>query len=480
MKLKTFKTFVLGLSIVAGYNADAQINTLYYGFDALPQSTYYNPGLQNKNRFYIGIPALSGINLNYQNKAFGLLDLFEKGTDINKNFDRVIGDMEDKDFLRLYTKVDILDFGFRTKIGNFSAGAYTESNVYMDYPIEALKLFRFNGTNYLGEDLSFENVNIEGSGHIAAHIGFQKTFMDDKLSVGIRYKRLYGIAHAYTQNLDAGITRIDNFNLNINADATIRTSNIADIDGKGFTTDNAGNAIDFGAVYEVNDKITVGASVIDLGSITWKSDLVNYVASGSYNYSGVNVDLNADDPFDDSFDRIIDELEEELNFGEDTVKNSYTRALPTKFIFSGTYKLTEKSSFTGIYNIQTVRRNALHSFSANYYYQMSKNFQVMSSLNLNGIQPKLGAGFAARLGYIQLYMLTDNLIQSIDVGNLKSLNFAFGLNISVPEKKESTSDSTLIQQADSKKERKAKKTKDKKDKKEKKEKKEKKDKSDSL
>jgi len=471
MNIKAITTFVLGLSTCLGYNSMAQTNTLYYGFDALPQSTYYNPGLENKNRLFIGVPALSGININYQNKAFGLVDLFEKGTDFNANLDRVINDMEDDDFLRLQTKIDVIDFGFKTKIGNFSAGIYNETNFYMDYPVEALKLFRFNGTNYIGDNLSFENVNIEAQGHIAAHVGFQKRFLDDKLSVGFRYKRLFGLAHAYTENLDVGISRIDNFNLNINTNAMIRTSGIVDIDGKTFSTENVGNAIDFGATYQLTDKITLGASVIDLGSITWKNDLVNYTASGSYNYSGLNVDLNADDPFDDSFDRIIDELEEELNFGEDTVTNSYKTELPTRVMLSGTYQLTKKSSFIGVYNLQTVRRNAIHNFSANYYYQMSRNFQVMSSLNINGVQPKFGAGFAARLGYIQVYMMTDNLIQSIDYGNLKSLNFAFGLNIVVPDKKEKENDKVA------KAEKKEKAKKEKKQKKEKKEKKKNEDKS---
>lgn len=463
MRLRLITTFVLGLSSVIGYKSQAQTNPLYYGFDALPQSSYYNPGLQTKNRFYIGIPGASGINLNYENKAFGLLDLFEKGTDINENFDRVIGDLDDKDFLRLYTKVDVLDFGFKTKVGNFSAGVYTETNLYMDYPVEALKLFRFNGSNYLGEDLSFENVNVEGSAHLAAHIGFQKTFLDDKLSIGVRYKRLFGLAHGFTKKLDVGITRIDNFNLNINTNATIRTSGIADNE---FSTDNAGNAIDFGATYQLTDKISLGASVIDLGSITWKTNLVNYTASGSYNYSGVDVDLNSDDPFDDSFDRIIDELEEELNFDEEEVTDSYTTALPTRVILNGSYQLTDKSSFIGVYNLQTVRRNSIHNFSVNYYYQMSRHFQVMSSVTINGVQPKLGAGFAARLGYLQLYMMTDNLIHSIDYGNLKSLNFAFGLNISVPDKKDKSMDADAFE------------TKEPKEKKEKKKKKVKKEKED--
>lgn len=440
MKLKSITTFVLGLSTFIGYQSHAQINSLYYGFDALPQSTYYNPGLQNKNQLYIGIPALSSINVNFQNKAFGLVDLFEKDTDFNENLDRVINDLDDKDYLRLSTKIDLIDFGFRTKIGNFSAGVYTESNVYMDYPIDALKLFRFNGSNYLGEDLSFKNVNIEVSSYAAVHLGFQKTFLDDKLSVGLRYKRLYGIVHGYTENLDVGITRIDNFNLNINSNALIRTSGFVDIDGKGVSTDNAGNAIDIGATYQLTDKISVGASVIDFGSITWKNDLVNYSASGDYNYGGLNVDLNADDPFDDSFDRIIDEIEEELDFREDTVSHSYKTELPTKVILSGTYQLSPRSSFIGIYNLQTVRRNSIHNFSANYYYQLSKHFQVMSSLNINGVQPKFGAGFATRLGNLQLYLMTDNLVNSIDYGNLKSINFAFGLNVSVPNKKVKASD----------------------------------------
>lgn len=437
MKLTNIIALSVGFITLLNQTGKAQVNTMYSGFDGLPQSQYINPGQNTTSKLHIGVPLLSGININYENSAFSPLDLFEKGTDINKNLDHVIGDLKTNDYLNIKTKLDILDIGFKTKIGRFNFGAYSESNIYMDYPIELLKVIRFReGQNYLGDNLSFDKLNFEASSFIASYIGFQKEFMDNKLSIGVRYKHLVGLAHGYSEKMNAGITRIDTHTLGIKADTEFRTTGLTDLENGDIGKDNRGHAIDFGLTYDVTEDFTIGASVIDLGSINWGGEHVNTTTSGEYNYTGIDVDLNSDDPFEGATERILDDIEENLNYRTDTLSGSYSRSLQTQFLLSASYTLGKKHTFSGIYTMKKAYENNLHNFSANYYFAVTRALQLISGISLNESQTKIGAGMALRLGYLQLYMMTDNVIKTIDYGRLRNVNLSFGVNINVPEKKE--------------------------------------------
>lgn len=442
MKTNTLTGIILSLSFFVFSNIEAQINSLYYGAEHLPQSRYINPAQKLSNRLHIGIPALSGININYENSAFSPLDLFEKGTDINSNLDKVIKELKQDDYLNFKSKIDILDIGFKTKIGYFSLGSYSESNFYMDYPIELLKLIRFDGTNYLGEDLSFNHLNIESSSFLANYIGYQTTFMDDKLSFGIRYKHLTGLFHGYTEKVDIGINRIDNHTLNLRSNSLAKISGLINLND-GEIGDNSGHALDLGLTYHLTDKISLGGSVIDLGSITWKGEQIHYSTSGEYNYTGIEVDLNSDDPFSDGSQRILDEIEDELNFRDDTVNDSYSRNLQTQYFLSGSYRLHKNHTFTALYSVKKAYENNLHNFSVNYYFKLSRGIQLMSAMSINESQTKFGGGAAVRMGYFQFYLMTDNIIKTIDYGRLRNVNLSFGMNIIVPEKKEKNNENYL-------------------------------------
>ncbi|MGB0870164.1 MAG: DUF5723 family protein [Flavobacteriales bacterium] len=413
-----------------GFSQNAMIN----GIDFLPQSSKINPAQPYSLKYHVGIPLLSGVHLNMQNTAFSASDLFKANTDVNKNVDRVINDMSSKDYIYFKNRLDILDFGFNTKLGYFSFGSNITTSFYLDYPVELLKLTRFNGTNYVGEDLSMTDVKAEAISYVSTHIGFQKRFLDDKLSLGLRYKYLTGLAHGYVDRLNLEIDRVDNFNLNLKVDALVRTSGVQSLSDGDVPTGNNGHAIDFGAYYQVNDKLNIGASVVDFGFIKW-NDLIDYKANGSYNYSGLQVDLNDDDPFDEGFDKIVDDIEAGINYSEDTLRNgSYTRSLNTQINLSATYQVNDKVMVGGLYNLQSVNNNWIQNLSVNAHYSLLNALHLLGAVNVNKAQPKVGLGFMVTAGSFQFYAVNDNVVNTFNYGNLKALNMSFGMNIAVRKK----------------------------------------------
>src|SRR5690606_8645925 len=134
------------------------------------------------------------------------------------------------------------------------------------------------------------------------YIGYQKS-INDKLSLGGRFKYIVGQGHAYVERMNAKVTTLDNSNLEIETDIVIKTAGIRDyIEDNPFDIktsvfpDNSGFGVDLGAHYIFDDKWSFSASVIDLGFINWKSATRNYVSNGTFEYEGVDANLNEDDP----------------------------------------------------------------------------------------------------------------------------------------------------------------------------------------
>ncbi len=59
------------------YDSAAQNSQVLYYMN-LPQNHFLNPALRPSNSVYIGLPALSGINLNINNNFFNFSDIFTR------------------------------------------------------------------------------------------------------------------------------------------------------------------------------------------------------------------------------------------------------------------------------------------------------------------------------------------------------------------------------------------------------------------
>src|SRR5690606_17576096 len=179
----------------------AQSDLTLYNFDGIAQSLHVNPALPQQTRVWVGIPALSSIQVYYHNDGFRPIDLLETGTDVNDNIDNIILGLDNKSQFAINQSLDLLGVGFRVKGGFLSLGAQQVTDYRMDYPVDLLKLVWFGnaGTNYRSSNLSefdFETVT-----RTNYYIGYQKS-INDKLSLGGRFKYIVGQGHAYVERMN--------------------------------------------------------------------------------------------------------------------------------------------------------------------------------------------------------------------------------------------------------------------------------------
>lgn len=434
----------LALCIFPLGNLTAQKNFSLYSLNETAQAHYLNPAFKPNAKIYISLPlgmqsfgaSNSGFNVNHllQTRAQDDSLVFDPGNAIDK--------MSKKNFLTVETYNEIVGFGFAVKDNYFS---FSMSNRFQSNLIYPRDLFRFafegNGKSYLGERASLDGLGFNLTSYVEYAVGFNRKF-SKKLTAGGRVKLLSGIANVNTKKSQLGIyTDPVTFDLTIDGSAAVYTSGIKpfydtlDNDNNynplnnAFSFKNAGFAIDLGATYELTEKISLSASLLDLGTIKWTTDNANYV-SNSVNYRFEGVDLN--EYLKDSTNTFFDQLQDTLKkvFSQDENASSYRTGLYTRFYLGGTYKLNDKF-FLGatLYNefIKSRYRPGLilsGNVKLNNWFAATVNYSAYARSFGN-----IGLGFTIKGGPVQFYVISDNVAGFLFPKSSRNFHLTTGLSL---------------------------------------------------
>ena len=449
MERKILFTLIASTFFVQGLRA--QFDQTLYGFDAVPQSVWLNPALQPKAKVAVGFPAISSLYLNFHNTGFTAGDLFEKGTDINENKDRVLRNLRNDDYIALEQRNELLFVGVEMNKGYLSLGVRQQLDFQLTYPADFLRLLN-DGTGdstVVYKDFSLDEFNVNANAYLTYHVGYSHHFMNDKLIAGLRFKYFSGIGNVKT-DMNQAYFRVNQqapYSYTIRSDFTIHTGGFdsytdddEDKDGGDFVNDkllgskNKGIGFDLGFQYEVDDRLSVAGSILDLGSyIKWDDDLKDYQTDTSFFFDGFDVIVDVNDTANFAED-LLDSLENTFDFKE-TKGRSYTTYMNTRFILSARYKLTKRHSF-GLQLYGEQRRSYDDRFigavTLNYYGDLTRWFQWKLSYTMHeDTYDNMGLGISLKGGPIQLYLIGDNLLDIAGPKNFQQINFRMGLNVAI-------------------------------------------------
>lgn len=437
--------FISLLSIFIYFTASAQSDLLLYNFNAIPQSLHTNPAYEQQTRLWIGLPGISGVQVHYHNNGFALIDLLEKGTDVNANKDRIILGLDEKSQICLNQSTELLGVGFRAWKGFVTIGATEQIDFRMGFPADLMRLINAGNGIPENRNLDIGNFGFEALARTNYYIGYQRKY-NDKLRLGGRLKFIIGQAHINTERTEANIRTTDSSSLVITTDALIRTAGIANLVDDtnthfNFFPGNLGFGVDLGASYDFNDRWNFSASVLDLGFINWSKNTKDFTSKGTYQFDGVDADLSQDRPVE-SFQNITDTLKKTFNFKESN-GNSYNRALSSRFYLAANYHITQRHTVGLLYHGQVWNHRLFNDISVNYQGRLSDAFQLTVGYSIiDRTYSNLGAGFSLKLGPVQLYMLSDNVLNAIRYENLKTSNVRVGINITLYDKKDKSARKT--------------------------------------
>lgn len=433
--------FIAALGAFNGSLIAQSLSTLYF-MQNTPQRLQLNPAFQPDYNFYLACPG--NFEVSAWNNSFSSNDFFK--------FDEDAFLAAQKDVTNLLTnaRVDLADFGFRYNKWFVGFGIATRADARVNAP-KRWSEFIVNEAEPADYNLSDSYLNMMISNEFRMTVSKRQS---DYLTWGVSGKILLGAANMQMNFNTLQInTDPDNWSYNANADVLISAPllNIytdsqnrydslefdeepsANAVLKGLTA-NKGLALDLGLVYKLSPQITLSASVIDLGFISWKNN--NYEGGFDNAQNSYTVD-----PESDLLTAIADTL-----YNNTIIKkgNAYTTWMPTKVFLAGEYQPINWFSLGLVSRTYFLRSvNQQFTASANFRALRIVNFSVSYSM-LNQSHKSLGLGLGLKAGPCHLYLVSDNLPinwkkSEIESGgetkqqmlpqNVYQANIRFGLNL---------------------------------------------------
>ena len=484
-KIKYILILILTVCTVGVSAQNSQV--LYYM--NLPQNHLINPALRPSNSIYIGLPALSGINLNFNNNYVNFSDVFLKGQPKDSiisflhpdyNVDKFLAKIQDKNFIEPDISVQILGIGFslgRDTYVFLDINDRIEGNLVL--PGDLFKLALKGNEQFVGSKIDLSSLRGDLKYYREVGLGFSRNFTD-KLRIGIKGKLLFGIAGVSIDNKALGIDVNEDYSHTLDADLSMNMSgpvnvymdskhNIDSItfDDKRFKIasgirdfvtgrKNFGLGVDIGATYNLTDRIVLSASMTDLGFIRWKKDITNLKIKNQFVFSGLNMldVINGTKTIDEVGKDMIDSLKNA--FAVSSSKEAYTTYLPFGISVGGSYNVTQSLSVGLLSYSRFIGKQIREAVTLSANLNISNIFSTSLSYTAENQRfDNLGAGLAVRAGVMQFYLMTDRIPASwnrikdknsnvIIPSNWNTINLRLGMNLVFGNRQKEKKDKPML------------------------------------
>jgi len=423
-------------------------NTIYF-MNNIPQSNYSNPASLPNCKFYLGVPAMSSFGFNFENGSFSYNDIFSRRK-LNPPYDslyidkdKMLGALSENNKLSYDISEQLFAMGFRVRRNYFTLSAATKISTNFNYTKDFMTFILKGNEPFIGKTANLSDSKLGLNAYTEIALGFSRE-INKKLTLGVRFKYLIGIVNIYTERSNILLTTdAGNYALTASSDFLIYSSSPFDslqsIDKQiknlkpSNINDNTGYAFDFGGEYRLNKKWTFGLSVIDLGSINWKSNVKEYRSKNPNKQFVFNgIDINEAFPggkLDSTvFNNLIDSLKETIGIKE-YEGSSYRAPLKTKLFTSVAFSLTPNDRFGLLMRNDFANKSVNTLISVSYNRNIGKWFAItLSNTFVSGNIFNPGAGFNLNIGFMQFYMIGDHF-SSMYAADMKNLGMHFGMNI---------------------------------------------------
>lgn len=437
-------------------NLFAQDNILPM-FQDLPQSRATNPAIAPQCAANFGIPTLN-IKAGIQNTGFSWNDIMVRNSrtdSLSIDLDKLASSLSKDNLTSVQTDVMLLGFGLTVGKNYASIEVSNKTRFDMVLPSSLLDLrfgnWDFDGNRPIRQSIS--DINLNGYNYMEIAFGFSRQ-INDAWRAGITAKYLAGIAGIRSNQFDVAIDNYkkdDKYVMNVKTKAEILASVPLDItyDEDGYVDDfessddfsgnlkpfkNGGFSIDMGALWQPNERLQVGASIIDLGFIKWKSATHRFVAENDFEFSGINIDQNIKDydyENENSYwSNLQDSISEAIKFKHDDSGTTFKTKLRTQIVATARYSPNSWFTAGAVSRMFWVDGKIKPHLSVNAAVKAKSALTYMLSAGVNpGGYVNVGTGLQLQGGPLQFYILTDDAFDAIRLNKARAVNVRFGFNI---------------------------------------------------
>jgi hypothetical protein len=429
--------------------------------DGVPQSYLVNPANQPRCNTYVGIPAISPFQVFVGSSSFSVNDIMWYENDSTRFFYNTLESQEDflnklgkSNFISAEASTNIFSFGFKSGDLYYTYDLTERVTFRGYYPGDLFKLF-LEG-NERGDEFDMSCIGAEAIGFLELAAGVTHS-VNDQLRLGYRGKILLGHANISTRRTDLKLITDEVWTIrskfdvnatlpsviiprdsvgNFEFDSITTQENLSTSDYFKMATANKGFAIDLGVQYKPIDKLTISASLLDVGFIRWRNYTYNMSQDVEYIYDGIELDYGRRDSI---FKDFADTLENTFILNNVNGEDPYTSFLGAKLYVGGKYQIIEEISI-GLLSRSEIFKGRISeqlTLSANFY-PIKEIAASLSYSIMNRSFNNFGLGLSFKPGPFNIYIITDNIPltfaveQSSDIPiphKTRALNFRFGFNL---------------------------------------------------
>ncbi len=424
-----------------------QNDLLLYNYKDVAQSSLLNPATRTNQRLSIGLVHTGAMA---HSSAFSAYDIMGKGTVLNDNIENILGNFNGNEFLRGGTTSNIMFTSINlSSKWQISFGGMINQFNHIQVPENLIRLITRGNAQFENQTVQFGGWSMETTMLASIHAGASYV-INDKLTVGARLYRHQGIYNFHVRrdnnNLqiqfedEAWLTKSD-----FNARSSFVGGPIFDEDGAildyGFDealsrysfNQNTGYSIDLGAEYNINNKLSVSASLLGLGAVNYTANNIDVSSKASWDYEGIRYDVRNDNVFTGEF---LDTLS--IIYGLDYEDGAnYRRSLPTQLYVGATYDLTKMHQFHGVARYTNWLNN--HHVDVNFRYVIRPARFISAMASVTTVQGKVfggGVGFQLYLPGFQFFLLTDVMTNNISISHFRGAMVQTGINIALWDRSE--------------------------------------------
>lgn len=395
-----------------------------------------NPALA-PSRGYLNLPVIGAFGVEVGSNSLGaqdVMDIMEDGGSFCAN-DKFMGLLKDENTLGLNLNTDVFSLGYHTPKAFVSFGLAAKAKVDAVVPKSMFQyVYDLENDPFTGlKEYNVRNERLNLNSYMEMSFGYVRK-LGDRLSIGGKAKVLFGYANIdmNVKKLDIQSYKLDNTASNIYPYSYIEADVELALSGKGIELEHDSNgciddvmmgdfgiggygaAVDLGLEYKVTDHLSLYASIVDLGFISWSK-------SSSEIYTSNNSVQKYERPEAD----ILDFKTFALNNG---VKKARKTELAPTVTVGGEYGFFNDKLSLGILSVTSFGEYEKYSelmtiatFRPKSLLNVSASYSVLEGTDTFGLALKLGP----------LMVGTDYMFLS---ENTKQVNAYFGLSIPLARK----------------------------------------------
>lgn len=440
--LSKYKFSFFCILLASGLNAQQEL--MLHTLPDLWHAGSVNPAFfPEGKRFAIGLPGYSLDAAHSGDITYN--DILRKDGDRTIiDLGNVIGKLDPENEVYFDQRIETFSLGLRSRDDKWALqlGHAIVLSGWVNYPKDLAEVLWNGNAPYVGETLEIgPQTDIfdwqEWNAGISRRLG--------NFTLGARVKFLTGVSALITEpgrNTMRVYTDPDIYQLTLTTDYAFHSSSIIsaiDTAGLGFdfvtssfgkkaSFDNSGVAFDLGLQAKLSERLSVNAAILNLGGvISWEKNANLFSSKNQYTYEGgafPGTDIiNGSDDID--FEDKLDTLNDIFQFQK--TSETFQSTLPLRVLAGATYKFSEKWHFglNAYFQDTNNRTNTAVGVSVRWLPARWLSLGAMYSANSRS-SSNLGFHVAVTPGPVQLYLLSDNLLNAFSLKNSPAINLRAG------------------------------------------------------